>query len=64
MSGRPTDQIAYYEILAGFKLAIVLEGQYSRFQGGKLDNPKIEAFGAIVPDLLAKAAERARATKL
>jgi aminoglycoside phosphotransferase (APT) family kinase protein len=56
ISGRPTDEIDYYEILAGFKLAIVLEGQYSRFRHGNLDNPKIEAFGAIVPDLLQKAA--------
>jgi aminoglycoside phosphotransferase (APT) family kinase protein len=60
VSGRPTDEIEYYEILAGFKLAIVLEGQYSRFTHGSLDNPKIEAFGAIVPDLLQKAAALAR----
>ena len=64
ISGRPTDEITYYEILAGFKLAIVLEGQYSRFKHGNLDNPKIEAFGAIVPDLLGKAAVLARSTTL
>jgi aminoglycoside phosphotransferase (APT) family kinase protein len=58
VSGRSTADIDYYEVLAGFKLAIVLEGQYSRFVSGALDNPKIEAFGAIVPDLLAKAAAR------
>lgn len=60
VSGRPTDEIDYYEILAGYKLAIVLEGQYSRFKSGGLDNPKIEAFGSIVPVLMAKAVERTR----
>jgi aminoglycoside phosphotransferase (APT) family kinase protein len=59
VSGRPTTEIAYYEILAGFKLAIVLEGQYSRFKSGKLDNPKIEAFGDIVPGLMLNAAAKA-----
>jgi aminoglycoside phosphotransferase (APT) family kinase protein len=62
VSGRATDEIEYYEILAGFKLAIVLEGQYSRFRHGNLDNPKIEAFGAIVPDLLQKAAALAQSS--
>ena len=64
VSGRPTDEIDYYEILAGFKLAIVLEGQYSRFKSGGLDNPKIEAFGAIVPGLMTKAADRTRTATL
>ncbi len=64
VSGRPTDEIVYYEILAGFKLAIVLEGQYSRLKHGQLDNPKIEAFGAIVPGLLSKAAELAKTATL
>ncbi len=64
VSGRPTDEIEYYEILAGFKLAIVLEGQYSRFKSGGLDNPKIEAFGAIVPGMLLRAAERTRTATL
>jgi aminoglycoside phosphotransferase (APT) family kinase protein len=64
VSGRPTDEIVYYEILAGFKLAIVLEGQYSRFKTGKLDNPKIEAFGPIVVDMLNKTAELARTATL
>ncbi len=64
VSGRPTDEIVYYEILAAFKLAIVLEGQYSRLKSGQLDNPKIEAFGAIVPDMLAKAVDLSRTAKL
>ena len=64
VSGRATDEIVYYEILAAFKLAIVLEGQYSRLKSGQLDNPKIEAFGAIVPDMLAKAVDLSRTAKL
>jgi len=64
VSGRPTDQIDYYEILAGFKLAIVLEGQYSRYKTGKLDNPKIEAFAPIVVDMLAKTAELTKTSRI
>ena len=64
VSGRPTDQIEYYELLAAFKLAIVLEGQYSRYKNGVLDNPKIEAFGPIVVDMLNKAAELTKTVKI
>jgi aminoglycoside phosphotransferase (APT) family kinase protein len=64
VSGRPTDEIDYYEILAGFKLGIVLEGQYSRYKAGNLDNPKIEAFGPIVLDLLARAAQQTETARL
>lgn len=64
VSGRPTNQIGYYEILAGFKLAIVLEGQYSRYKTGKLDNPKIEAFAPIVVDMLSKTAELTKTARI
>jgi aminoglycoside phosphotransferase (APT) family kinase protein len=64
VSGRPTDQIEYYELLAAFKLAIVLEGQYSRYKNGVLDNPKIEAFGPIVVDMMKKAAELTKTVKI
>ena len=57
VSGRSTADIDYYEILARFKLAIVLEAQYARFQRGGADNPKMEAFGPITIDLMGKAAE-------
>ena len=59
VSGRSTADIDYYEILARFKLAIVLEAQYARFQRGGADNPKMEAFGPITVDLMGKAAEHA-----
>ena len=59
VSGRSTADIDYYEILARFKLAIVLEAQYARLKAGRADNPKMEAFGPITLDLMAKAAEHA-----
>jgi aminoglycoside phosphotransferase (APT) family kinase protein len=58
ISGRPTDDIEFYEVLAQFKLGIVLEAQYSRYKQGGLDNPKIEAFGPIVVGLIQQAADR------
>ena len=63
VSGRPTDEIDYYEILARFKIAIVLEGGYARFVQGGADNPRMEQFGPIVLDMMAKAADLARSTR-
>jgi aminoglycoside phosphotransferase (APT) family kinase protein len=58
VSGRSTKDYEFYEVLAQFKLAIVLEGQYARLKRGSLDNPKIQAFEPIVLDLMQKAASR------
>jgi aminoglycoside phosphotransferase (APT) family kinase protein len=63
-SGRPVDEIDYYEILARFKIAIVLEGGYARYKQGGADNPKMEAFGPIVLDMMQKAADLAETTSL
>ncbi|MGH8984834.1 MAG: phosphotransferase family protein [Acidimicrobiia bacterium] len=63
-SGRPVDEIDYYEILARFKIAIVLEGGYARYVQGGADNPRMEAFGPIVLDMMAKAADLAESTDL
>jgi aminoglycoside phosphotransferase (APT) family kinase protein len=57
VSGRSTADIDYYEILARFKLAVVLEAQYARLKAGRADNPKMEAFGPMTLDLMARAAE-------
>ncbi len=54
-SGRSTQDIDYYVILARWKLAIVLEQGYSRFLAGAAVNPQVEAFGPIVLDLMARA---------
>ncbi len=64
VSGRDVDEIDYYVILARFKMAIVLEGGYARFVSGGADNPKMEAFGAVVLDMARAAAELARTTTL
>jgi aminoglycoside phosphotransferase (APT) family kinase protein len=63
-SGRPTDDIDYYVILARFKLAVVLEAGYARVMKGEADNPKMEAFGAVVLSLAEKAAELAGTSTL
>ncbi len=51
-SGRQVDDIDYYVVLAKWKLAIVLEQTYQR----ATSNPKLEAFGPIVLDLMQSAA--------
>ena len=63
VSGRPVDELAYYLVLANFKMAIVLEGGYARFVAGGASNPKIEAFGPIVLQRAAAAAELARTSE-
>ncbi|HVM40976.1 MAG TPA: phosphotransferase family protein [Acidimicrobiia bacterium] len=63
-SGRPVDEIDYYVILARFKMAVVLEGGYARYVQGEADNPKMEAFGAVVLEMAERAAELAETTSL
>jgi aminoglycoside phosphotransferase (APT) family kinase protein len=58
-SGRPVDEIDYYVILARFKMAVVLEGGYARWVKGEAANEKMEAFGPVVLDMAARAAELA-----
>ena len=62
-SGRPVDDIDYYVILARFKMAVVLEGGYARWVKGEADNDKMGAFGDVVLDMAARAAELAAATR-
>ncbi len=64
VSGRDVDEIDYYVILARFKMAIVLEGGYARYVQGGADNEKMAAFGGIVLDMAAGAAELAGTTSL
>jgi aminoglycoside phosphotransferase (APT) family kinase protein len=60
VSGLPTENIDYYLVLANWKLGIVLEKTYAAgVRTGKVD-PKIQdAFGAMIPQLIATAAELA-----
>ena len=63
-SGLPVEEIDYYIVLARFKMAIVLEQGYARYQQGGADNPKMQAFGEVVLDMARKAAELARTSPL
>ena len=61
VSGRPTDDIDYYVILARFTLAIPLEDSYSRFLRGEKEYAQFgEALGPLVLELSYKAGELAR----
>jgi aminoglycoside phosphotransferase (APT) family kinase protein len=51
-SGRDTTAIGWYDIFARWKLAIVLEGSYAKFQRGQSDKPIHEFFGSQVDLLL------------
>jgi aminoglycoside phosphotransferase (APT) family kinase protein len=57
-SGRQVDDIDYYVVLARWKLAIVLEQTYQR----AASDPKLEAFGPIILELMRGAAELAEST--
>jgi aminoglycoside phosphotransferase (APT) family kinase protein len=50
----------FYEVLAMFKLACVLEGSWYRLQQGTSDSGRHQAFGHLVPLLAARAFERTR----
>ena len=55
VSGRQVDDMDYYSVLAKWKLAVVLEQGYQRAAA----DPKLEAFGPIVLNLMKGAAELA-----
>jgi aminoglycoside phosphotransferase (APT) family kinase protein len=61
-SGRQCDDIDYYVVLAKWKLAIVLEQGYTRAIQGTGDNDKLLAFGPLVLNLMAGAAEVAESS--
>ena len=52
------DDIDYYCVLAKWKLAVVLEQGFQRAG----DDEKLQAFGPVVLDLMAGAADRAETT--
>ena len=58
VSGRQVDDLDYYLVLAKWKLAVVLEQGYQRAAA----DPKLQAFGPIVLDLMKGAAELAATT--
>ncbi|MEO5840440.1 MAG: phosphotransferase family protein [Acidimicrobiales bacterium] len=54
-SGRDTSDLAWYDVFARWKLAIVLEGSYAKFLRGQSDKPVHEFFGRQADLLLASA---------
>ena len=62
VSGLSTENIDYYLVLANFKLGIVLEKTYaaSVTNPGKVDPKVAEAMGAMIPGLIATAADMSR----
>lgn len=58
VSGRQVDDLDYYLVLARWKLAIVLEQGFQRAG----DDEKLLAFGPVVTDLMASAAELAESS--
>jgi aminoglycoside phosphotransferase (APT) family kinase protein len=56
-SGRDTTAIGWYDVFARWKLAIVLEGSFAKFQRGLSDKPIHEFFGSQVDLLLERAGE-------
>lgn len=60
-TGLDASALPYYEVLARFKLACVLEGSYQRFVSGASDNPKHEIMGQVVLDMLVQSRDQIRA---
>jgi hypothetical protein len=50
-------------VLARWKLGIVLEMSYAKLKSGGAVDPKVEAFGPLVLELIRKAAELSRTAK-
>jgi aminoglycoside phosphotransferase (APT) family kinase protein len=48
LTGRPIDNFAYYEVLANFKVAIVLEGGYARYLKGQATSPKVAHYNETI----------------
>lgn len=54
-SGRSVANLGWYDVFARWKLAIVLEGSFAKFQRGESDKPLHEFFGQQADVLLASA---------
>jgi aminoglycoside phosphotransferase (APT) family kinase protein len=61
LTGRSTEALTFYMVLAFFKLAAIVEGAYARYLCRDVDSPYARALGADVPRLLRDAAHLAEA---
>src|SRR5208283_5510693 len=50
-SGRAMRDFPFYQAFALFKLAIIMEGSYSRFVRGQADDPLFAGMKTLVPTL-------------
>ncbi|MGZ6898980.1 MAG: phosphotransferase family protein [Acidimicrobiia bacterium] len=64
VSGRPVDQLDWYQIFAAYKLAIIVEGINARYQMGKTLGEGFEAMGALVSGLIDGALEQANGSEI
>jgi aminoglycoside phosphotransferase (APT) family kinase protein len=62
-TGRDLGALAYYEVLALFKLAVILEGTYARQRAAGVSDSD-NTMAAVVPRLLRGAAEFARGERV
>jgi aminoglycoside phosphotransferase (APT) family kinase protein len=53
-------QVAWYVALAGWKIAIIMEGSYKRYLGGITDHPTFAQLETAVPALARRAAQAMR----
>ena len=63
-SGRTVRDMAFYEALAIWKLAILLEGSYSRHRSGTTDDPFFASLGEGVPALARRALDVCHGSQL
>jgi aminoglycoside phosphotransferase (APT) family kinase protein len=64
VSGRPVDQMDWYQCFAAYKLAIIVEGINARYQMGKTLGEGFEAMGAMVSGLINGALDQANASDI
>jgi aminoglycoside phosphotransferase (APT) family kinase protein len=62
-TGRDLSALPYYQALALFKLAIILEGRHAREVSAGID-PDLTSMSAIVPNLMVGAVEFARGIRV
>jgi aminoglycoside phosphotransferase (APT) family kinase protein len=58
-SGRDVTQLDFYEVLASYKLAIILEGIHARFLMGKTLGEGFEYIGTMVESMIQGALDQA-----
>jgi aminoglycoside phosphotransferase (APT) family kinase protein len=64
VSGRPVDELDWYQIFAAYKLAIIVEGINARYRMGKTLGDGFEAMGAMVSGLINSALDQANDSEI